>query len=35
MIPTSDVKRTLMAVEISFSTSERTFWSRPSVSPLR
>ena len=35
MMPTSDVNRTLIAVEISFSTSVRTFCRRPSVSPLR
>ena len=35
MIPTSDVNSTLIAVEMSRSTSVRTFCSRPSVSPLR
>jgi hypothetical protein len=34
-MPTSDVNRTLIAVAMSFSTSDRTFCSLPSVSPLR
>ena len=35
MMPTSDVKTTLIDAEISRSTSDRTFCSLPSVSPLR
>ena len=35
MMPTSDVKSTLIDAEISRSTSDRTFCSLPSVSPLR
>ena len=34
-IPTSVVNSRLTAWEISFSTSDRTFWRMPSVSPLR
>ena len=35
MMPTSDVNSTLIDAEISRSTSDRTFCSLPSVSPLR